>query len=1111
MLYQNKYELTTEKLFLKKGESVRLVFRTEDFLSGNTEQNYLLRLLGDIDLQSSWLWELGCTMLYRDIDDSLSTQTHHSRFCLRVRSDYEEYPRRAYYKLVCPPALSPQYMVPGQDNREWTFSCYVKTEDFRPGENGGAYIRLERFLKQPGKDRRDICHEADEVMRIEIEPGTRDWYRIECPYEIGEETACVLITVGVENAGGEVRFEAPSLLNLSGHEILPPFAPSNPYHGYLNWFGENLSHKEWTDMKITVNGNPPVAAQLFQRCHLCSENEIMIPNGYIRKGKNEIRLENTSDYLMPMVYILKSAQLLYEERRPLEIVSCPDIIRLNEEFHILVDTAEEHTAAELFTGSTGIELPSSMMFAEKGLHAVHGFARESASDITIIFRSGGYEETVRVERVVEKEEDGILTGTGDAIYLPQSVEHIDRFLAWYLHNGLGNFITFRPVYRWSGTRELNPAYWEEVRKICTEMGIKYCHIVDGRELPGINANPPAELLEGPCFLGRQGHERDGALCYWGQRKNSSNEPFMEELSRRINRGNYYHDSPILYEGNDISFCFSSAAPRTMSQAAGQFVERAASMLEEIPRHSGPSTLFKYFFQAGLQECIAELMYSSHEVTLSALRGASRAYGKEKFGSHLAVQWSTTPHDTEGKYRRYQLTLFICYLQGVHEINTEEGLYRIEEYYSAYDRFSPVCGRYMDIQRDFLKFINTHVRRGKMVCDVAFVHGRDDPWTCFGRNNAWSQNGKQWEFSAAQESWDLIKVFYPDASMDAVYRHPCPDEPVGFYSRTPYGNVDILPVEAGIQVMKEYPYMAFLGYQNITDEDAGKLLEYVKAGGTILFSWAHFRQENGCSRKDQMGGPEGSGHQLEADSHEEGKRQPGTGVRNYPELTGVELQGFYPENHMGAVLGEVIPGPAAECTDYDPQTGTPLVIRSHVGSGLVILVNADQYPARQGIRGIYEGLLEELAQESVKGRLSGGWLELPEDQYVGTAVYDREDGHRVIYAVNTDWWSGKTYQNARLVLGQSRYDVQIRRGVITTITVCGDIAVMTMDNGTEVRSISQEQRRTVITLQGYGRTGIFLFGPEGCKSDDAELCHLTDCWYAETDIQGGKAVLNISLE
>jgi hypothetical protein len=258
-------------------------------------------------------------------------------------------------------------------------------------------------------------------------------------------------------------------------------------------------------------------------------------------------------------------------------------------------------------------------------------------------------------------------------------------------------LTIRPTYRWNGTRTVNTVLYQQIGALLDAMGMHYSHMLDGRELPGCNANPTVAELNTPHFLGRQTHEFDGQFVYWGERDVTSDlsAQMFYDLFLRMDR---YHSERmhqryvpenVHYTATKQYIFRSPDAPGDMQGAAERFVRSLADTRKSALRHTGPSTLFKYFYQAGYRWVGAELMYSPTELTIAALRGARDVYGG-KTGAHLAVQWSTTPHDTESRYRRYRLALFISYMQGIDEINTEEGLWRLEEFYNYHHRFSPAC-------------------------------------------------------------------------------------------------------------------------------------------------------------------------------------------------------------------------------------------------------------------------------------------------------------------------------------------------------------------------------------------------------------------------------------
>lgn len=452
------------------------------------------------------------------------------------------------------------------------------------------------------------------------------------------------------------------------------------------------------------------------------------------------------------------------------------------------------------------------------------------------------------------------------------------------------------------------------------------------------------------------------------------------------------------------------------------------------------------------------MYGPMEVVLSALRGASNAYDREEYAAHLAVQWSTTPHDTPSRYRRYQLALFISYLHGCRTINTEEGLYRIEENSAQLDRFSEACMNHAAVQRDFLRFVETHSRQGRLVSPTALLHGAYDAWVCFTRRSAWSHEGEEWKFGPPEESWDLIKVFYPDAVLDAIYRHPCPDRPQGFYSRTPYGTVDILPVEASVQKFMQYDSMAFLGFNAADAGQLDKLVSYVENGGRLLLGWCHLFADT-----DRAPAIWGTPHPIDAS-----------------ELLGLVWRGFLPARD-GLTLGDIQCG--ADVVTREERDGVPLLLKRSLGKGTVFFVNAREYPAAPSVRPVYEKILAQFGEASLKKNRSKGWLSGFDT--VGNAVYDRTDGHRTIYAVDTDWWSAdRNMASANLLLGDACHSINIPRGEITVITILDEVAVVSSNPETDVLEIIPDASGFSVRLQGGDAAQLSVYAPYAVTSPDA---------------------------
>lgn len=86
--------------------------------------------------------------------------------------------------------------------------------------------------------------------------------------------------------------------------------------------------------------------------------------------------------------------------------------------------------------------------------------------------------------------------------------------------------------------------------------------------------------------------------------------------------------------------------------------------------------------------------------------------------------------------------------------------------------------------------------------------------------------EKWKFNKACESFDLLKVFYPDHIIDGC-------GPEGWFTSTPYGPVDLLPVEAPQDVMNRYKAMIFLGWNTYDKGDFERIRDYVFHGGTLI--------------------------------------------------------------------------------------------------------------------------------------------------------------------------------------------------------------------------------------------------------------------------------------
>lgn len=1020
-----------EDIHLKPGQAH--TFRFDGTGLGHADR---LFFTGETSLCYLWKSEPDYSILYRYIDDSLDTrEARHDQFCLDFSAEDLPYPKVAFRKVVWPPALSYLPLVRYSDR--WRISIDAKADGLRITKGGYLRFLFEIRYRKEGVDLEATTGEPDEVVSIDIPEGSYDWRRLEKEMVIdAHNVANICCILEGEHHRGSVYLEAPTFLSENGFNLLPPFAPFAGARSQFNWLGMNLSKKEWPSFEIALNGRTIHRGEIFERCHRDSESEIVVPPGMIAPGENELTVRLVSDYHDALAYDLHEVGFVSHDDAL--VLSVPEIVRSRSPFPVLVRTSRDgETVSYDLDGERGART-----FGKAGLNVLAPVAPAPGHDLRLTVSSGDRSETVSIRRCAFRSYDGVHTGTSDLIYINQNKTAFEDYLAWYFTSGIGDLLTIRQDYRWAGTRVRDDALWVETARLLNDAGYVYAHMEDGRELPGFFMNPTRKSLAGEGFLGRQLHERDGSICYWGIRDvtGNLNDQMYYDLAGRLQRidpetaGKDGKKADQFYrDGRHVIFRDPSVAP-DMEAAATFFVSQLGRIRGYATRHTGPTPLFKYFRQAGYDWTGAELMYNPTEVISAALRGSSVAYGGPK-GAHLAVQWSTSPHDTAERYRRYRLALFICYMQGIDEINTEEGLWHIEEYYQHHHRFSDACVNHLRQQQDLRRFIATHSRTGRFHTPVAFLSGRFDGWSC-GWGSVWGQPA--FTRSDAEEGWDLLRYFYPRSLLEVIYRHGCEKKSQGYYTGTPRGNVDIVPIESG----KPFPYRLLVapGYNKALPEDLDKLQAYVEQGGVLLIGWPQLSVTT--ARADVVA------YRHAYLDHPFTKE-----IADGPSFVADSFGG-----QALTVSDHDVPFPVLRKTDG----GRPLVYEVPMGRGRVFFVNAREYAGNGAVRAAYESILDEivpalLAAEPVYGE---------GDEAVQFTVFEQPDGSRHLYFLATDWYDdSEGGRKGTLVMEGGRYPVDVPFGQLVKVVARDGVALWPEKDDDEVLATEEGVAR----VQGVGKS------------------------------------------
>lgn len=1041
----------SDDIVIRHGEGASFTFNcTDDEID---QKAHRLFFKGETTLFYFWKGEYDCVPEYCNIEDALDNKRAKvAPYCLDLTNkEPVTYPKEVFKKTVFPPMLS--YLKLHSYGDEWRVGIYAKAENLTfVREDAHVRVVYEVRYKKEGLPSYATTYEPDEVYSFNIPVGTYDWTEIGKKLVLPtDRMANIVCYIEADGYTGTLLLERPYLISSNGFNVLPDFQPPYLAHDKGSWIGHNISRKEWPEFEIKLNEMVIFDGEMFERCHKYSECVCTIPQGCLKSGENTLEIKLTSSYPNPMPYAIHEVGCFISENKKINIISAPKVAYANGKAAVLIKTTKDNVDITLQSKSGSLSA-TKQHFEKAGydIFVINTSQPENDAEFSLV--SGDHAVSAKIDRIVEHTEDHVTTGTGDMVYVNQEkIEDVEEYLAWYFSNDIGNLFTIRPTYRWSGARVLNPEAWSFVTKILNKLNVKYVHMTDGREFPGACANPTTEMLAGEGFMGRQSHEYDGAFSYWGHSEQTGIYEAIGDYWMKLIRENHKTVNPrstfvIGSDGKFYQYLDPYDVPENVDEATELFIENFKLNHWDHTRHTGPSVLFKYIIQAGYEWSGAELLYGPLEMISAFMRGAAYCYDKPSIGGHLAIQWSTTPHDTPDRFRRFKASLYSSYLQGLHDINTEEGLWHLEEYYSAFDRRSDACLGHLKQQQDFYRYVATHSRTGAFHTDIAFLHGRYDGFRSFGKDAIYARAGFNTE--APELSWELLNIFYPlESAGGEIYLHPCPnDKEIGMLSGTPRGNVDVVPIEADEQKLSKYKVLSFLGYNKALEEDMDKLLHYVNNGGKLVIGLPHVITT--VNRYDIVS------YKHDYIDHE---------------LTRIFVDefDFIEDTHNGNTVNvnrtvKTDNATVLESTD----NGIPLLIEYHTGKGCIYFVNAKEYPSEKGVEQMYRAVIEKLSDEINSEEKS--FIEC--DNTVQFAIYEQEDQSRHIYLLAVDWYNDPdAVRKASLLLDRQKYQMDIPFGQMLKVVAKENSAAWTSNDSSDVLELNED----CVKVQGTGTTELFV--------------------------------------
>lgn len=456
----------------------------------------------------------------------------------------------------------------------------------------------------------------------------------------------------------------------------------------------------------------------------------------------------------------------------------------------------------------------------------------------------------------------------------------------------------------------------------------------------------------------------------------------------------------------------------MKEAAEHYL---AYLKKEIDRarRSVPRTAFgdasgghRYCYLAGVDFIRTETMVSHTQHLCSQARPAAEALGSGEWGVHIAVQHAVQPY-FETHLGIYFLSLFQPWMMGASMIYEEDSLFLLlkEERQSWDDRLTR--GK-REMTRDFYRFVKTHPRTGRNRRNIAFLEGRYaapfNGFICGSEQtpaySVWGLFGNSdpvWGHGQPEKCRQVLDVLMPGASTQPLRQRY--DRRRFFFSGTPYGDFDEVPVEADGAYLRQYQLLLNLGWNTMIEEDYRKLYDFVSGGGTLFTGLPQFSTH---VRRDFLRDWNDLALWNGGDLSELcGVRISGPGALFCGQWNCAEREAF-PDVELAAMPSESVAedGPCrlahtelagAEIVAWDAATGEPLVVRHRVGRGTVYLLTAWAYPGHEQLQAVSASWVAHLAAEH-RGTT---YVDDPSCEVFWTR-WEEENGAARLMLLNTDW-------------------------------------------------------------------------------------------------------------
>ena len=432
------------------------------------------------------------------------------------------------------------------------------------------------------------------------------------------------------------------------------------------------------------------------------------------------------------------------------------------------------------------------------------------------------------------------------------------------------------------------------------------------------------------------------------------------------------------------------------------------------------TLTPYDYEAGIDYCLVETAPRNMEQIMNFGRGAARAFGKKILGNWLAHEFYGGYHQFDPlKEKRFTAEYYLSYLAGYDFMCLESGFHELHSHFDEIlPEDHPMTQSYLKESVDFANFCNKDERPGENgpITKVAFVQGNLDGFGWGNSSSLWGQYyDEKWGFAAPEFSYRILDEVYHSTEWNNAINYGDND-----YSHAPgYGTYDVIPATCPLDVLRQYDWVIFCGWNTMTPDIADKFKKYVEEGGKLFITAAHMRDSVDRAEKGNFADYDwesfigakltdeiirtNDGYKFAKYSTVDGVMYPGTkeflcdpawsaGYTNYVK---VEPTTATPVGYVSDSFGRHI-GPDGKYIYNDPSL-IPLVLENKVGRGDVIFMANSEYPGAPEVYPLYKMMVKQILCASHRTCD----LKVVGSDKIRFAMYEDDEKYK-LYVFNSDF-------------------------------------------------------------------------------------------------------------